>query len=126
MLTKDCILSMHNYYEFYFIYRRLAENEKQNKELLAITTRKEEIIQQLQIKEEQYIEEMASLNRQLDTAKSDARKRLEEVKERSDSKERSQLAKMADIEAQLGRVNGQLAQTKRAKEEVYIYNVHAN
>ena len=99
-------------------FRRLAENEKQNKELLLVTSKKEELIQQLQFKEEQYIEEIASLNRQLDNSRSDTRRQIEDLKDRNESKERSSLVRVADLEAQLGRVNAQLTQVQKTKDEV--------
>ena len=100
------------------LFRRLAENEKQNKELLLVTSKKEELIQQLQFKEEQYIEEIASLNRQLDNSRSDTRRQIEDLKDRNESKERSSLVRVADLEAQLGRVNAQLTQVQKTKDEV--------
>ncbi|XP_003386665.2 PREDICTED: outer dense fiber protein 2-like [Amphimedon queenslandica] len=98
--------------------KKLADSDKQNKDLLLITSKKEELIQQLQFKEEQYIEEIASLNRQLDSSRSDARRQIEDMKNRNESKERSQLARIADLEAQVGRVNAQLSQMQKTKDEV--------
>ena len=100
--------------------RRLSEYESQNRELLAISSKKEEIIRQLQLREEKHIEEVASLNRQLDTTRVDARKQLEEYKEKSSSKDRSQLARLADLEAQQGRLSAQNSQLRKSKEEVSL------
>lgn len=116
---------MYEIYSFNFAplslsYRKLADSDKQNKDLLLITSKKEELIQQFQFKEEQYIEEIASLNRQLDSSRSDSRRQIEDMKNRNESKERSQLARIADLEAQVGRVNAQLSQMQKTKDEVNL------
>lgn len=108
---------LHNFNDI-FDDRRLSEYESQNRELLAISSKKEEIIRQLQLREEKHIEEVASLNRQLDTTRVDTRKQLEEYKEKSSSKDRSQQARLADLEAQQGRLSSQNSQLRKSKEEV--------
>ena len=96
----------------------MQESEKQNRDLIVITGKKEEMIQQLQRKEQQNLEELASLNRQLDTVRSDSRKHGEELRERAVTKERSNLAHIADLESQLSRATSQCNQLRKSKQEV--------
>lgn len=96
----------------------MNECETQNRELLTLNSKKEELVRQLQFKEENYIEEVSSLNRQLESLRADSRKDMEEMREKASFKERSQMARQVDLETQLKRVNAQLNQVKKSKEEV--------
>ena len=86
-----------------------------------LNSKKEEIIQQLQFKEENYLEEIGTLKHQLDSLKTESRKEMDDLREKTASKERNQTARQTDLETQLKRVNTQLNQMKKSKEEVYIY-----
>ena len=88
-----------------------------------MNSKKEEIIQQLQFKEENYLEEIGTLKHQLDSLKTESRKEMDDLREKTASKERNQTARQTDLETQLKRVNTQLNQMKKSKEEVYIHNV---
>lgn len=96
----------------------MQESEVQNREWIITKAKKEEMIQQLQRKEQQHLEELASLNRQLDTMRSDSRKHTDELRERSVTKERSHLAHIVDLESQLNRATSQSNQLRKSKEEV--------
>ena len=72
------------------------------------------------------MEELASLNRQLDTMRSDSRKHIEELRERSLTKERSHLAQIADLESQLHRATSQSNQLRKSKEEVRKIKIFCN
>jgi outer dense fiber protein 2 len=97
--------------------KRIRDMEGQNKELIMITSRKEELVKQLQLKEENYIEEIGSLNRQLDGIKCDSKRQMESLREKCDLKEKSHMSRQMDMETQLKRVNGQLDQMKKSKDE---------
>lgn len=60
--------------------------EQQNRELLGISGRKEDMVQRLQSRVEEVVQEMTLLSAQVDTAKADGRKQVEHVKERSSNK----------------------------------------
>ena len=60
--------------------------EQQNRELLSTSGRKEEMVQRLQSRVEELVHEMALLSAQVDSAKADGRKQVEQAKERASNK----------------------------------------
>ena len=86
------------------------------------------MVHQLQCKEQTLLEDVAGLNRQLDTSMADSRRQNEELRERSAAKERAHLSRVTDLESQLTRCNSQTGHLKKNKEEVRPpprnYNVH--
>lgn len=98
--------------------KRVEETEQQNRELIAITAKKEEMIQHFQRKEQNLIEEVASLNRELDSFRAESRRQIEDMREKGSSKERATQSRITDLEAQLSRATSQCTQQRKAKEEV--------
>ena len=76
------------------------------------------MLHQLQGKEQRLIEDVASLNRQLDSTRADLRKQNEKLQERIAAKERTHLSRVADLESQIARFNSQVSHLKKGKEEV--------
>lgn len=66
--------------------QKRQDMEQQNRELLGISGRKEDMVQRLQARVEELVQEMTLQSTQVDTAKADARKQVEHVKERSSNK----------------------------------------
>ena len=62
------------------------ELEQQNRELLGISARKEELVRRLQERVEQLVQEITALTAQAESAKNDGRRQAEHVKERASSK----------------------------------------
>ncbi len=100
------------------IDRRLLESDAQNRQLIEISSKKEEILHQLQCKEQKLMEDVAALNRQLDMTMADSRRQNDEQREKSIAKDRANLSRVTDLEAQLARCNTQVSHLKKNKEEV--------
>lgn len=66
--------------------RRLREVEEQNRDLMSITSKKEENVQRLQSKVEDLIQEVSSLTTQLETSRSDSKRQTEHLKDRAASR----------------------------------------
>lgn len=66
--------------------KRLTESDEHNRELMSITSRKEETIQRLQGKIEELTQEVASLSGQLEDNRSDAKRQTSQLKDRAASK----------------------------------------
>jgi predicted nuclease with TOPRIM domain len=66
--------------------QKRQDMEQQNRELLGISGRKEEMVQRLQGRVEEVVQEMTLLSAQVDTAKADGRKQVEHAKERATNK----------------------------------------
>ena len=66
--------------------KRLVESDEHNRELMSITSRKEETIQRLQGKVEELTQEVSSLSGQLEDNRSDAKRQTSQLKDRAASK----------------------------------------
>ena len=99
-------------------HRRLLESDAQNRQLIEISSKKEEILHQLQCKEQKLMEDVAALNRQLDMTMANSRRQNDEQREKSIAKDRANISRVTDLEAQLARCNTQVNHLKKSKEEV--------
>lgn len=72
---------------------RLRDVEEQNRELMAIASKKEENVQRLQSRVEELIQEVSSLSAQLETNRSDSKRHSEHLKDRAASKARDEMHK---------------------------------
>lgn len=66
--------------------KRQQVTEQQNKELLSISGRKEDMVLRLQGRIEELVQEMATLSAQLETEKAAARRQADQIKERASGK----------------------------------------
>ena len=66
--------------------RRQNEMEQQNRELMGISGRKEDMVQRLQKRVEELTQEVATMSAQVEAGKTDARRHTEQVKERASAK----------------------------------------
>ena len=66
--------------------RRLQDSDQQNRELVAISGKKEESIQRLQHRVEELLQEVASLTAQMETSKGESRRHVEQIKDRAAGK----------------------------------------
>lgn len=62
------------------------EAEQRNRELMEISGRKEEMVQRLQSRVEELVQEMAMLSAQVEAGKADSRRHAEHIKERASNK----------------------------------------
>ena len=69
-----------------FLLRRLAEADRQNRDLVAITSKKEEVIQRLQKRSEELLQEITQLNTKVEGARSDNRRQVKELRDKLASK----------------------------------------
>ena len=66
--------------------QKRQEVEQQNRELIGISGRKEEMVQRLQARVEELVQEMATLSAQLDSSKAEARRHTDQIKDRAANK----------------------------------------
>ena len=66
--------------------KRAQESEQQSRELMGISGRKEEMVQRLQSRVEELVQEMAGLSAQIESGKVETRRHNEQLKERASSK----------------------------------------
>ena len=63
--------------------QRQNESEEQTRELMEISKRKEDVVQRLQARVEELVEEIATVSGQLETTRANARRNLEQAKDRA-------------------------------------------
>ncbi|KFW77275.1 Outer dense fiber protein 2 [Manacus vitellinus] len=97
--------------------RKLETTNAQNIEFLQVIAKREESIHQCQLRLEEKTRECSSLARQLEMAIDDAKKQVEQTRERSISRERAAQSKLLDLETQLSRTKTDLNQLRRSKED---------
>ena len=97
--------------------KRAHEAELQNRDLVAIATKKEESAIKLQHRVDELCAEMTSLRLQLESSKEEAKHLCEQQKDKAMAKDRSYHARIADLESQLNRANSLAAQLKKSKDE---------
>lgn len=66
--------------------QKRQEAEQQNRELIGISGRKEEMVQRLQCRVEEVVQEMATQSAQLDASKAESRRYAEQIKDRASNK----------------------------------------
>ncbi|XP_014805341.1 PREDICTED: outer dense fiber protein 2 isoform X1 [Calidris pugnax] len=98
--------------------RKLETTSAQNIEFLQVIAKREESIHQCQLRLEEKTRECSSLARQLEMAIEDAKRQVEQTRERAASRERIAQSKMLDLETQLSRNKTELNQLRRSKEDV--------
>lgn len=126
--------------------KKQLEFEHQNKELIGISGRKEDMVQRLQGRVEELVQEVSGASAHQESIKADYRRQSEQIKERSSNKvlgllfyvcvchcvcnpiqERAHLARISDLESQLGRANSLATQFRKSKDDLerrYHSRVH--
>ncbi|XP_039620251.1 outer dense fiber protein 2-like isoform X2 [Polypterus senegalus] len=97
--------------------RKLDDANEQNRELVQVIAKREETIHNNQLRLEEKSRECSLLTRQTDNAIEDARRQMDQTRERALSKEHSTQAKILDLEAQLSRTKTEINQLRRSKED---------
>ncbi|XP_039177440.1 outer dense fiber protein 2 isoform X3 [Crotalus tigris] len=97
--------------------RKLEATSGQNVEFLQIIAKREESIHQAQLRLEEKTRECGSLARQLEMAIDDAKKQLEQTRDRAAVRERTAQSKMLDLETQLSKTKTELNQLRRGKDD---------
>ncbi|KAM6431040.1 outer dense fiber protein 2 [Liasis olivaceus] len=97
--------------------RKLEATSGQNIEFLQIIAKREESIHQSQLRLEEKTRECGSLARQLEMAIDDAKRQLEQTRDRAAVRERTAQSKMLDLETQLSKTKTELNQLRRSKDD---------
>ncbi|CAM5163607.1 unnamed protein product [Eretmochelys imbricata] len=97
--------------------RKLDSTGAQNIEFLQVIAKREESIHQSQLRLEEKTRECSSLARQLEMAIEDAKRQVEQTRDRAASRERTAQSKMLELETQLSRTKTELNQLRRSKED---------
>ncbi|XP_039767694.1 outer dense fiber protein 2 isoform X2 [Ornithorhynchus anatinus] len=98
--------------------RKLDATNAQNIEFLQVIAKREESIHQSQLRLEEKTRECSSLARQLEAAIEDARRQVEQTRERAVSRERTSQTKILDLETHLSRTKTELNQLRRSRDDV--------
>ncbi|KAK2888684.1 outer dense fiber protein 2 isoform X3 [Channa argus] len=98
--------------------KKLQEASSQNSDLLAVISKREDLIHTNQLHLEEKTRECSLLSRKLDKALDDACKQISEANERAASKEQSMQSKILELETQLSRTNSDINQLRSSKDEV--------
>ncbi|XP_043102974.1 outer dense fiber protein 2b isoform X2 [Puntigrus tetrazona] len=98
--------------------RKMEDLSTQNKDLLQVVAKREETIHNSQLRLEERSRECESLYRQLEQARDEAQRQVDQSLERVLSKERSAQTKMLDLESQLSLAKNELGQLRRNKEDM--------
>ncbi|XP_030641341.1 outer dense fiber protein 2b [Chanos chanos] len=98
--------------------RKLEDTNAQNRDLLQVIAKREEMIHNTQLRLEEKSRECDRLTRQVDKAREEAQRQVEESLDRAFSKERSTQSKALDLETQLNLAKMELNQLKRNKEDM--------
>ncbi|XP_028318589.1 outer dense fiber protein 2 [Gouania willdenowi] len=97
--------------------RKLQESCAQSNELLALITKREEMIRSHELRLEEKSTECSVLSRKLQEAQSDAHQQITESRERATARERSTMDKILDLETKLSQVTSEVNQLRRSKKE---------
>ncbi|XP_025966578.2 outer dense fiber protein 2 isoform X1 [Dromaius novaehollandiae] len=97
--------------------RKLQTTSAQNIEFLQVIAKREESIHQCQLRLEEKTRECSSLARQLEMAIEDAKRQVEQTRERAAAREKAAQSKMLDLETQLSRTKTELNQLRRSKDD---------
>ncbi|XP_039536320.1 outer dense fiber protein 2b isoform X2 [Pimephales promelas] len=100
------------------IERKMEDVSTQNRDLLQVIAKREETIHTTQLRLEDRSRECDSLSRQVEQAKEEARRQVEQSLERVLSKERSAQSKKLDLDTQLSLAKNELGQIRRSKEDM--------
>ncbi|XP_061460004.1 outer dense fiber protein 2 isoform X1 [Rhineura floridana] len=97
--------------------RKLEAASGQNIEFLQVIAKREESIHQAQLRLEEKTRECGSLARQLEMAIDDAKRQVEQTRDRAVARERTAQSKILDLETQLSRTKTELNQLRRSKDD---------
>ncbi|XP_065551616.1 outer dense fiber protein 2 isoform X1 [Lathamus discolor] len=97
--------------------RKLESTSAQNIEFLQVIAKREESIHQCQLRLDEKTRECSSLARQLEMAIEDAKRQVEQTRERAMARERAAQSKMLDLETQLSRNKTEMSQLRRSKDD---------
>lgn len=98
--------------------RKMEDVSTQNRDLLQVVAKHEETIHNTQLRLEERSRECDSLYRQLEQAREEAQRQVDQSLERVLSRERSAQSKMLDLESQLSLAKNELGQLRRSKEDM--------
>ncbi|XP_041825438.1 outer dense fiber protein 2 [Melanotaenia boesemani] len=98
--------------------RKLDEAGSQSRDLQAVVSKLEKIVQTNHKSLEEKTRESSVLSRQLEEALNDARQQMSETRERADIKDRLTQSKILELQSQLSRTNSEISQLTRNKEEM--------
>ncbi|XP_061208850.1 outer dense fiber protein 2 isoform X3 [Neopsephotus bourkii] len=105
--------------------RKLESTSAQNIEFLQVIAKREESIHQYQLRLDEKTRECSSLARQLEMAIEDAKRQVEQTRERAMARERAAQSKMLDLETQLSRNKTEMNQLRRSKDDAeHRYESH--
>ncbi|XP_061333047.1 outer dense fiber protein 2 isoform X2 [Pezoporus flaviventris] len=105
--------------------RKLESTSAQNIEFLQVIAKREESIHQCQLRLDEKTRECSSLARQLEMAIEDAKRQVEQTRERAMARERAAQSKMLDLETQLSRNKTEMNQLRRSKDDAeHRYESH--
>lgn len=98
--------------------KKLEEANSQNIDLLAVISKREDIIYSNQLHLDEKTRECSLLSRKLDEALDDACKQISEAKECAVTKEKFMQSKILELETNLSRTTSEINQLWHSKEEV--------
>ncbi|CAM4715850.1 unnamed protein product [Leuciscus chuanchicus] len=98
--------------------RKMEDVSTQNRDLLQVIAKREETIHTTQLRLEDRSRECDSLSRQVEQAREEAHRQVEQSLERVLSKERSVQSKKLDLETQLSLAKNELGQMRRSKDDM--------
>ncbi|KAL1269732.1 hypothetical protein QQF64_032021 [Cirrhinus molitorella] len=98
--------------------RKMEDVGTQNRDLLQVVAKREETIHNTQLRLDEKSRECDSLYRQLEQARDEAQRQVDQSLERVLSKERTVQSKMLDLESQLSMAKNELGQLRRSKEDM--------
>ncbi|XP_065103309.1 outer dense fiber protein 2b isoform X1 [Paramisgurnus dabryanus] len=98
--------------------RKMEEVNIQNRDLLQVIAKRKETIHNTQLRLEDKTQECDSLYRQVEQAREEAQKQVDQSLERMLSKERSAQSKKLDLETQLSVAKTELGQLRRSKDDM--------
>ncbi|XP_067269661.1 outer dense fiber protein 2b isoform X2 [Pseudorasbora parva] len=100
------------------IDRKMEDVSTQNRDLLQVIAKREETIHTTQLRLDEKSRECDSLSRQVEQAREEAHRQVEQSLERVLSKERSAQSKKLDLETQLSLAKNELGQMRRSKDDM--------
>ncbi|XP_056093525.1 outer dense fiber protein 2b [Rhinichthys klamathensis goyatoka] len=100
------------------IERKMEDVSTQNRDLLQVIAKREETIHTTQLRLEDRSRECDSLSRQVEQAREEEHRQVEQSLERVLSKERSAQSKKLDLDTQLSLAKNELGQMRRSKDDM--------
>lgn len=97
--------------------KKLSSVEDQNRELISVNAKREEALNQINLRLEERVNENVSLQRQLDSAVAEMRRLKEQQREKIAAAERELQTRILDLETQLSQSKADISRVKREKEE---------